>query len=418
MKVKYSRVLMWLLILSPIMDNINGYLLLSGKTSSISIMFKIMIFLFCFFILLKNAAGVEIVNGFCLAGIFVVQLMVFEILNKGGLVYNISKIPKLLMPMVLILSIYKLLEHDKSVIDGVDKVVRFYCWFFPASLLVTKFLDIGFKTYGNSDVGNKGFYYAGNEIGVIMIMILTLEIGKYKSNRTKMNFINVILGIVSILFIGTKSSYVSMIILILAMLFTEKNRNKKILNIVFVIPVLCGGLWYAIHRLDAVIEIIKMIMWKYDFQSTGIINFLLSDRDRKLLNAMKLGYDKNLFLKLFLGISSDKAENMLNILIEMDLLDLFLQFGLIVFSVIVFFYVKHLKKVIKTHNIIYIIGVILVYGASIVSGHLMFAPMVNIVLAILLLDIELRQNQYLAKNQQRDSWIAIAYKKCSWEGVQ
>lgn len=390
MKIKYSGILMWLLIISPIMDNLNGYLLLSRRNSNISVMFKTLIFLFCLLMIFKSITEKRIIEIFGMIFLFALQLVIFEINYNGGLNDNFSSLIKLLTPIVIAMAAHSLESYDRATVVCIDKVARFYCWFFPLSLLIPFVFNIGFSTY-RGGVGSKGFYFAGNEISIIMVMIFAMEIEKYKRNKTKANFLNMILGAASLLYIGTKTAYISLIVFILLALYSEKNINKKVLNIILMVPSIFGGLWYVINNVNTVTRIIETIVWKYVTSSARGVSFWLSGRELRISRAIELVYDKNLIGNILIGIGSAAAEKGLNILIEMDLLDLFIRFGLIVSIVIIGFYVKNMKLIMKTKNILYIMGSALACGASVFAGHMIFAPMVSMVLVILFLESEFRE---------------------------
>ena len=88
------------------------------------------------------------------------------------------------------------------------------------------------------------------------------------------------------------------------------------------------------------------------------------------------------------GLGANKVVNQMNALVEMDLIDLLLWFGIIVMVFIIFVYVSYLKKAIHLRSPVYIVGMSLVYVTSIAAGHVIFAPMVTVVFAIMYLKIE------------------------------
>lgn len=374
---------MWLLILSPIFDNINGYFLLSGRNSNISVIFKTIIFLFCITMSFQFMTGNKMIGIVFLILIFAIQLIVFRI-KYEGLAYDISSLIKLMTPIVIVMAVQTLKINDRTTAMCIDRVSRFYCWFFPISLMIPAFLNIGYATYSSGE-GNKGFYYAGNEIAIIMVIVFALELEKYRSNKTKVNFLNIILGVISILYIGTKTGYIALIVFILAMLYSEKNINRKFLNAILIVPGTFLGLWYVINNVNAVTQSVHAIIWRYTTRLSKGVSFLLSGRELRIRRAFELVYSNNFIKNILIGIGTNVAENELDILIEMDLLDLFIRFGLIVSIVIISFYVKNVRQIIKGKRILYITGSLLACGASVFAGHMLFSPMVSMVLMILFL---------------------------------
>lgn len=378
------------------MDNINGYLLISKGNSNISGTFKTFIFLFCLIIIFfKGMKKGKSIGSVCMSVVIILQLFLFEIQCRGGMVYNISILIKLLTPMVIVKAVHVLEVYDQTTEICIDKISRFYCWFFPLSLIIPIIFGIGYTTYRSGE-GSKGFYYAGNEISIIMVMILALEIENYKNNRSKTNLLNIMLGVVSVLYLGTKTGYFSLIILILVALYSGENINKKLVNIFLLVPSILGGLWYAANNINTVTQNINAIVWRYRARSYRGVSFLLSGRELRINRAIELVYSENPVRNILIGIGPYAAENKLKILIEMDLMDLFIRFGAIVFFVVVGFYYKNIKQIIKGKNVQYIMGATLVCGASVFAGHMIFSPMVSIVLMILFL-----KNDFYTNNNNR-----------------
>lgn len=378
---------MWLLIMSPIADNINGYLLLNGISSSISIIIKTFIFMFCIFLSLRITTVKKAFQIIGMLFFFIFQIIVFAFSDSGGVAYNVSALIKLLTPIVIVMAVRSLSVNDRNITVYINTIINFYSWFFPISLIVPKLFNIGYATY-DGGIGNKGFYYAGNEISIVMIIILMVEVVKYKNSKSKANLLNFLLGIISVLYLGTKSVYISLLVFIVVALYSKQNINKKILNFAFITPAIFFGGWYVINNVAFVTRNLETLIWKYSVSSTGIINFLLSGREIQLSNARKLVYSENILQKIFWGIGSNTAENELRVLIEMDLFDLFIRFGIVVSIIIIGFYIKYIKRVMQSRQLLCIIGISLVYGASFFAGHMLFSPMVSIVLAILLLKFE------------------------------
>lgn len=385
-----------MLIFSPIVDNINGYLLISKGNSNISGTYKTFIFLFCLVIVFtKGLKKVKNIRFTFMTIIIVLQLLVFEFQNAKEFFYNISILIKLLTPIVLIMAVHVLEIYDHTTRICIDKISRFYCWFFPLSLIIPIILDIGYTTYRSGE-GKKGFYYAGNEISIIMVMILALEIEKYKNIRSKTNLLNIILGVVSILYLGTKTGYFSLIILILVALYSQKNINRNIVSIFLFAPSVLLGLWYVINNVNTIAQNVNAIVWRYKTSSYRGVSFWLSGRELRIKRAFELVYSENPIRNILIGIGSYAAENKLKILIEMDLMDLFIRFGVVIFLIVLEFYLKNIKQVIKKKNLQYITGVLLVCGASVFAGHMLFSPMVSIVLMILFL-----KNDFYINNSNR-----------------
>ena len=387
MKIKNNNFLMWLLIISPILDNINGFLLLIDKNVNISSIFKTIIFLFCMYIIITHLTNRISVYIFAISFFFIVQFIFFSFFDSGGFGYNLSTLIRLLIPFTIILAFQRLSVKDKTTVNCIIKVGKFYCWFFPLSLLFPMMFGFGFSTYVG-DLGYKGFYYAGNEISVLMIMIFAISLQSLKAEKSWINLLNLILNIISIFLIGTKTVYIAVIILLVTALYVGRITDKKILSIILFVPVGIFGIWYVFTNLKFFQQIIAAWRWRYVYQGTGILDFLLSGRGEYLEKALHSAYSEKAFSHFVTGLSPNLVVNQMNNLVEMDIIDLILWFGVIVTFFIIVVYASYLKKAIQLKNPIYIIDIFLVYGTSIMAGHVIFAPMVTLVFAVMYLNIE------------------------------
>lgn len=387
MKIKYSSLLMWMLILSPIADNLNGYLLLTGNNSNISVVFKTFLFLLCAWIALRYMKGRKLLYVTGISFVFILQSIYFAIEDPEGIGYNFTTLIKLLMPVFLILSFESLSAYDKAVPGRVRKISAFYIWFFPISLIIPMVFDFGFSTYGGG-LGNKGLYFAGNEISIVMIMVVAISLQNFKKEKTKKNFVCLALGIAGALLIGTKAVYISAAVLILTAIYTGKATNRKLFNLISLVPVvfLAGG--YIFTHLEWLRQIIDRWRWGYRYVGSNFLSFFLSGRGNFLARAWETVYQEDSFRNFMVGVGSNKMINEAEGLVEMDFFDLLFWFGAIVTLIIVFLFGSYLRRAARFGNAVYIVGICLVYAASVVSGHVLFAPMVTVVFAILYLNME------------------------------
>lgn len=295
------------------------------------------------------------------------------------------------MPFTIILAFRRLYVREHNTVICINKLIVFYCWFFPLSLLIPTIFGIGFSTY-IGDLGNKGFYFAGNEISVLMIMIVTLSIQKVRTETTLINFLNLILNIISIFLIGTKTVYIAVIILLITTMYTGKITDRKILSIILFVPMGVFSIWYVFTHMEFFRQVIGAWRWRYTYQGSGMLDFLLSGRGSYLEKAFHLAYSEKAFSHFVTGLGANQVVNQMNALVEMDLIDLLLWFGIIVTVFIIIVYGSYLKQAIHLKNPVYIVGISLVYVTSIAAGHVMFAPMVTIVFAVLYLKIEFAED--------------------------
>lgn len=383
-----------LLILCPIADNINGMLLLSGNDSDISSFVKIIIFLL---IILTKTHNVKICRKtFYKYMFFIVTISVALVhsvyLFYNGLSYEINMFIKLIYPILLFNYLYSL--NDISSVRLIYRAIDFYLWFYPLSLLIPSILGYGYNTYGNFGIGSKGFYYAGNEISGIMVVLMIVSLTRYDNARNKINLFNLLLNIVAAFFVGTKAVFIGIVAVVILYLF---KRAKSIyfigylLGIILLIIIMC----YILRRIrpDFMNEIINMWNLRYTYNVKGQysnekVAFMLSGRNAILKNNYLELWNKFGIMGFIFGGGTFFWNVMSNNIIEMDIFDLLIDYGILA----TFAYIMVICDIFKKVNYkseVYRIGLMLIIVLlSFLAGHVVFAPSVTIVTVIALIYFE------------------------------
>lgn len=384
MKVKYSHILMWLLIISPIIDNINGFLLLNGHSSSISTLFKTFILIVCFVMLGAISINKTFMVNIIVSLIFFIQIFSFEMQHSGNFAFDFTTIIKLLLPLNIGFTFISLYQYDKEVPMIIQKLARFYCWFFPISLLIPNVLGVGYATYQYSGIGNKGFYYAGNEISSIMVLIFAIALNNYMCDKRKAQLFNILILILSIFMISTKTSYIIIFVEILTAFILNKNmkrRKKTLILSGFVFIAICV-LWFNWDKFNIVLESWK---WSYQNRYKNPVSFLLNGRNNTLASVFQQVYQEHGVIKVLWGIGAGYANQVLGRAIEMDFFDLFVWFGLCGVICITVLYSYFVKKLIKTSDWFGIVTIFLMFANSFLAGHVLCQPMVSNILIVTIL---------------------------------
>lgn len=401
MRISSVGVVCVLTTFCPIMDNINGIFLLNGQNTNVSSAYKSFIMFLCLLFLiidgrLKKSTAVNFVT---MGGLLFLSNLSFFIRDKSGLSYNLNTTFKLLMPF----TVYIFFSDSKG--NGgikVKKILDFYSWFYPLSLIIPMMLGIGFQTY--SEVGNKGFYYAGNEISAIMVIMFAYSFQRWSSSKEKKHLRKLAANVLAILFVGTKSAYAALGILCI-IVFLSKVKSKKHIVSILVGTVFAVATTYFIYtkNRDFFAQLVQVWVWKYETFIKGkyeneLIAFLLSGRNSKLWEAFHLLKEDLGISEILLGVGSYSLTSRNYMLIEMDFFDLFFWYGSI-FTIILSY--KLFRKACKIWTILSLgekTFVILIFSISFLGGHVLFAPSVSLVMALYIYETE---NRILWKWQQR-----------------
>lgn len=293
-------------------------------------------------------------------------------------------------------------------------------------LLVPILLGSANDTYFYGLKGTIGWFYSGNEISSIILMLFASFI--YFIETKKIIWLFSLLPIVYILFnIGTKVSYLGLIItasLLLCFGFFKniKNNHKQIIKylIVFVITLIFSFKSATIennkylfeHQIseeqisnpididndhkEEVDTIKEKIEDFYNQNSLSLIlKKLFNNRDVYLANTISIYNNDNSSSKVLYGIGFSNTEevNNKNIakLIEIDIFDAFFHYGVIGLLImlspflIAFYLIITSKSKVTLRSIYYIFVILMICGVSTFAGHTLTAPSVVIYIILYLL---------------------------------
>lgn len=387
MRLRYSHILMWMLIISPIVDNVNGFLLLNGFSSSLSSGYKILMLGICVYLISHGKIYKREINNILIVIVFFLQLFLFEFGKSGFFSYNLSHVIKLVTPIMIAIAFYSLSKVDDEIPLVLDNIMAFYCWFFPLSLLIPNILGIGFSTYRRG-MGSKGFYFAGNEISAVMIVVLAIGLIRFFKRKKRTDFICLLLIFLSYASIATKTSYLVIILETFLVFILAKEISAKTKRIVFGgIGILILGL-FVVNK-DVIFSVIDNWKWIYANKYTDFASFMLSGRNYKIDDLANIVYQGNSINDFVLGANPGWIINELNLLVEMDFIDLFFGFGIVGCVLITVFYSKFFIKAIKKRDLFALSVLAIVMGNSFFAGHVLVAPMVNIVFILFCLYVEI-----------------------------
>ena len=305
-------------------------------------------------------------------------------------------------------------------------------------LLLPLLTNSSFKTYDSSLLGNIGWFFSGNEISVILVILFPFIYNSLERKRIYYMIIPIIIMLI-ISTIGTKTSMIGLLIdSILLLIFSffkkyKKSKRHRLILSAFVIFILTSLVFVnsrSLNNLKITIgkeqiqdkELLKKdyIKEKKRLQERNLIrneieriekekinknslvmniynNYgkaLLSDRDIYFKITYKL-HEKNHNINtvLFgLGYTNNKNINSFAItkLIEIDPLDIYFHSGLLAFIIvfmpfIYYFYSLFKKRKINSEIVLNILVILMILAISCISGHTLTAPAVSIYVLLYLI---------------------------------
>ena len=450
-----KRIIYILLILMPIIDLITALQTRSGVLFSFGMVIKGIISLFSvIYVFFASASKYKKISIAYILAIILFVVLYFalkpDLININYLKPEITYLFRIFyMPIVFCFCINYFDEFGFNKNHLVKTLAVVLCEY-SILLLVPFLFNLAYESYSTGLGGYVGWYYAANEVSVIMILLLPFM---YFLFTKKYSFMIAMPIIYIVSCIGTKVTFLGILVVSFLSLVYYLIKNKFRLN--NYIRGACFVILYAVLILffierttinnikelnerqnQPVVEAlpsdqeIEPIQIDQDFENevaklhnktdnNNFISLLLSSRDEYyiLTKAIyKLSFQKS-YILYGMGFSNTNRINNNNIekLIEIDFLDLYFHIGVIGLIVVLIPYLYVCFKVISSlfkkqffkNDIIYF-WLIVLLGMSIaaIAGHVLFYPAVSIYL-VFYLTLILNELEVFEKKPINNRKIAI-----------
>ncbi len=397
------------IIMQPILDLLTGLCLhLLDINITIGIIIRMVFLAFICFVILFIFKKKNILIPYFIIGLYCIFYLIGILLYKdGGLFQEVQGLIKVYYFPILFISLYSLRNEIR-----ISKLTLFTTLFLYLILIfVPLVLGIGYKSYEITKAGTLGFFNSANEIsGIISILTPIMFIILSSSKNIIPKIISIIIYMVVILMIGTKTPLLSLAITILMSLlylWIKSIKEKKYKNIIISLFVLLIGI-LSMSIIIPKTNFYKNIKTHLDyleldsitevFQKKELIDhFIFSQRLTFLEKKSTLYKNASTYQKLF-GIGYLK-NNKPTKMIEMDYFDIYYSHGTIGF--IVFFMItlyilyKILEKEQKFSYEKYMLhtSLLLIIFLSFFTGHIITAPSVSLLSIILILSHSKRKKK-------------------------
>lgn len=356
-----------LLLLSPIIDNINGYFILSHGSSGVSIgtFYRLCIIIYC----LSQAARIKKYFFAIYAMMYFPIIAFFKSMVDKDFIGDFTYAMKWVMVVLVFLTLMYKYRKDPIASEGVKKVLSIWSLLVPSFLIIEYVLNIGQRPYG--EVGFKGLYYSTNDLAYVLIMLFIFCTYQLMRSFQLKWILLTSINMIAIIILSTKSSVffaiISFIILFLVSSNSAEDLIKKILLLIAVIIiVIWGGSILNNNISDFFNRYSDMWMQSQTTQNwwTNFFNFITSNRTSRIHNFVsQFGKGYDMINILFGWIKPDNAN-----VVEMDFNDLLYQYGILGFGILIYIYIKFANLKIKKHFILnYIMLVSIIY--TVFAGH-------------------------------------------------
>lgn len=331
-----------------------------------------------------------------------------------------------------LLMIYKELRKQSI---NVEKKTTTYFWFSGLTIglifVIAHLTGTSINSYAWNKIGYSAWFYAGNEIGAIMAIIMPIvtlwAIERTNTYKQAYYWIPVVIMSFSMIMLGTKVGYGGILIVLLTViigsgiLMLMKQTSKKVktnLGLATILLVLLGVLTPITpvftntftHLSILGIELPSTQTPPEDTEEVQdpadesevvltneqVQNLVFSSREKYLVE-MKQEFDASTPIqKVFgMGFAGNYENEGALAMIEMDFHDWFFSFGMLGFiyfiaplvyytSRFIWFFIRHIKTEFSYFTMLYGVSFLLALGIAATAGHTLTAPAVSIYPAAIL----------------------------------
>lgn len=354
-----------------LVDSLNGMLMTKFSLPSVlSVAYKqlilVMLLLYSFF----HARAAFVTTCLILMTVFAWFLFRFMLVDGLNALNPLQEAIKAayFFIVVSVVSHFKFLQltHLKNILLFFIAVLLF-------NVLVT-LLGIGERAYG--DFGAKGFFYAGNALSGILVICGSFFLTKiYSRSLVSFLLIGFFLAALSLV-IGTKSGFLGIVLLMGLLVLINLDARSLLLTIVSVFILSFAAILLMEHiTQNPLIERIRFF-----YQQGGIYYALFSGRETFLITLWPVLLEADIYQMLF-GIDIGKLYQVNRLRSELDWLDMYIYFGMVLCLICYLGYVGVLTRLwLVKHTLVglsALLSFILLILISLIAGHVMFNGMVT-----------------------------------------
>jgi len=395
---KIDKILWWLATMWLVVDSCTGFFLSYGIDMPLSQVYKLFVLFLIAIRLIENRKTLIIV--WCS-----LMYIAFYLLHLS-LIASSIKDPLLMLSKflsLLYLYLYFCFSFEKfpQIAIANSRKVMIVGWWVLAFNIIIGIMGYGVPTYKeeNVELGVKGFFFAGNELGGILAVLAPFMfywlIVRLSGLRLFILYLFVIL--VGVL-IGSKTAILATLLSAIVVPLLYLPIRKKILLIVIgTIIIICLLPFFASLISDSSIGAIER--WSYFYNTGGIERLVFSGRDEFWELKKRDFYNSDFNVRWF-GMGLDGTVKS----VERDHFDTMLTFGYIGLGFVLFFFLSLLIKAVlyRRHNSLIrlvIFSDLLVLCVAFIAGHVWYSAMASIYIALFNAFVFLHQKEKLYEKE-------------------
>lgn len=292
---------------------------------------------------------------------------------------DIIKTFKYVTPFLALIFFKEVFQGDPELFKWVKYWIYFSYALFAFNILL-KYVGLGFPMYSYANTGTKGFFFSGNEISALLLVLYSFIAYKFwEIDKNKLLFFgfflfNLLIGIT----ITSKTAMLGIVLITFMIPISFKNLFKvsfrKILTVFVIIAIVIPAAYYFAIRLLTNSSIVERLV--YFYKKLDIVTFIFSERNLKAEKMFKIFETDYTLLEKLIGGGQHYYESKLGNVIEIDFLDLFFAYGFLGAAIfLMILMILFIQNLLKANSSKYpyaklntIMLLILVFTSSI-AGH-------------------------------------------------
>ena len=382
--MKRSNAVFYLLYISLLVDSLNGFLIYSYSIS-ISPFYKALALALC---LIQLRSKIRYIGIILLVTLFVlahtVQTPAWDDLQK-----SFDWISKLLFIYLL----FQFMRTTTAEIGSNENIITLAKISFSVIAINIFLGNLGFGyaqySLGDQTYGTRGFFYAGNELSVALACSSGIVMISYFEKQEMAKYLIFSIIAIAVAALTTmKASLLSIgVLFILMPLLKNKDASNVILKratiLVFALGAIGFAVYYALYQVDQISRL------TYFYEKNGLVSLIFSLRNVWAMQALGIFNDYSLIKILFGGGLEWTNKMPHGGIVEIDIIDTLLTYGILGVALIYGFLLLTLHKIYTNKrnpgSKAALLLVLLITGISITAGHVIFsgvsAPLIAAALA-------------------------------------
>ncbi len=391
--------LFMILVFPVIVDLLNGFLThFMGVDFSVGIMYRGLIFLISLPVFLFHKDALWKLYLFTIAIFWIISCVLWAASGIFDPTKELVFFIKMIYPLVILPLVLYLVKSYKIEIDELIKYPVSYCTIAGASILFSLLTGLGIEfTASKFSFGAKSFFVAQNDIGLSMLVGLTLSLYMFFKSFKWRYFFSSLLIMIGLIGLSTRTGIMGAIGIFSFLMLVIVFYGKRAVNIGYV----AKGFIVSVFSIFLVVVTIKVIelVKEYEYIFTKFQSLTYEHPRQHLFNAGMDRIDSRSWLFDIFGESStnfklevgSRIVNEYNdgLLVEVDYVDLIGIYGWIMTILILAFPLYMFLKILflfltgrSFRDLIFLLCMTVFLTHSFLAGHGIISPLVATIMVV------------------------------------